>query len=140
MGNRRFFLTWMLSVSFARCLMISPCCAGCICSSFLMTTTDSATTSSAGREGGTGAQGSQVTTRRPTDARAMPPDPWLSSTTPCTPPVALGDVGTLNTLMEGQRDEYALCLDRQVRTLWSSRSDTRTSTDRRGWTAAAPGR
>lgn len=40
--------TWMLSVSFAMCLMMSLCFSGCICSSFLMTTTDSATTSSVG--------------------------------------------------------------------------------------------
>lgn len=41
-------LTWMLSVSFAMCLMMSLCFSGCICRSFLITTTDSATTSSAG--------------------------------------------------------------------------------------------
>lgn len=40
-------LTWMLSVSFAMCFMMSLCFSGCICSSFLITTTDSATTNSA---------------------------------------------------------------------------------------------
>lgn len=39
--------TWMLSVNFAMCLMMSLCFSGCICSSFLITTTDSATTNSA---------------------------------------------------------------------------------------------
>lgn len=38
--------TWMLSMSLAMCLMMSLCCSGCICRSFLITTTDSATTSS----------------------------------------------------------------------------------------------
>lgn len=32
--------TWIFSVSFAKCLMIKYC-AGCICSSFFMMTTDS---------------------------------------------------------------------------------------------------
>lgn len=32
--------TWMFSMSFAKCLMITYC-AGCICSSFFMMTTDS---------------------------------------------------------------------------------------------------
>lgn len=41
-------LTWMLSVSLAMCLMMSLCFSGCICRSFLITTTDSATTSSVG--------------------------------------------------------------------------------------------
>ncbi len=38
--------TWMLSMSLAICLMMSLCCSGCIWRSFLITTTDSATTNS----------------------------------------------------------------------------------------------
>lgn len=46
MGSLDHNSTWMLSMSLAMCLMMSLCCSGCICRSFLITTTDSATTNS----------------------------------------------------------------------------------------------
>lgn len=123
-GKAGYRLTWMLSVSFARRLMTSPCCAGRTCSSFLRTTTDSATTSSGRREIRCGPQGGQTATRGGTRTPAMPPDLWLSSTHP--PHSSSGPQRRSNT-------ETLTEVDRQMNT-HCARTDRRIPSAHHRWT------